>query len=1000
MKRINITLVTLFIVLFLRLPFTLAAQCLPDLGNGNICTAKDFVLSELAISGPTSCTEGEIISQPITVRFGIQPTANERYDIGLFVGDHGESPIQGDSCTFSSLTPIENGGVFDGLSGSGPYRDLDSNQCGDTLKNDDIIYRDVVLNDVLCKDSNNDGKLDVAYALTWQQQQRSCTDPLDPVNFFPPTSSKCLTAVGNFDDIEVLPPTVFPSITVSKSVSPQIVEAPGGNVSYTLTIENNGTEAVTLTTLNDNKFGPINGMGSCSLPKNLEPNESYNCSFSAEVSGIAGTTHTNTVTATAEDSDGNTATDTDNATVLFFAPSEPTGSIGDLVWNDLNGDGFHTADEPGIGDVDVILFQDTGSGYTTVKTVQTTADGHYEFVELPAGTYRVTPDTSKAPLNHWVHTGGIMPHDVVLSDDEHYQIADFGFSQAAITLIKTVDQNVVAAPTASVNYTITVTNSGAVEVILIQLVDTRFGDLSSQTCSLPQNISPGGNFSCQFTKTITGSPGDVHKNTATALAWDQDQNPVYAADSARILFIDGTDAAIGHLVWNDVNANGSYDSGEPLFDYVTLALSGPAVGTTTTQNNGFYSFSELRSGNYDVNVTDTNNILSLYVLTTSNQPYTKNLSAGEIDYVANFGYAKAEINITKTADKTTIYTPNEDVVFSLTVSNTGSIDLNVTNLVDSKFGNLNTTCDPNLPRTLTAGNTFTCTFTRNITGNAGDTHSNVATVTAQDSANNTFVASDNENIDIIAASGGAIGYLVWHDIDGDGTKDDDEPGIDDVSLDLIQNGSVAKTTITANNGHYAFKVENGTYEIKVTDTNHLLDNAILSSGTNPHTGISIDSSIYSAANFGYTLPATRPVISVTKIGSTSTIETSELVTFNITVQNNGAVDVTLASLIDSVFGSLDGKGSCNTGGTISTGNSYACSFSETLTGSIGDTHNNIVFAVAKDGRQQIALGADNWQIDFIQHPIPTLSEWGMIILSLLLAVSAYFVIRKRQSALS
>lgn len=34
------------------------------------------------------------------------------------------------------------------------------------------------------------------------------------------------------------------------------------------------------------------------------------------------------------------------------------------------------------------------------------------------------------------------------------------------------------------------------------------------------------------------------------------------------------------------------------------------------------------------------------------------------------------------------------------------------------------------------------------------------------------------------------------------------------------------------------------------------------------------------------------------------------------------------------------------------------------------------------------------------HSIPTLSEWGMIILSLLLAGSAYFVIRRRQSALS
>jgi len=32
--------------------------------------------------------------------------ANERYNIGFYVGDNGESPIGGASCTFDSLQPV------------------------------------------------------------------------------------------------------------------------------------------------------------------------------------------------------------------------------------------------------------------------------------------------------------------------------------------------------------------------------------------------------------------------------------------------------------------------------------------------------------------------------------------------------------------------------------------------------------------------------------------------------------------------------------------------------------------------------------------------------------------------------------------------------------------------------------------------------------------------------------------------------------------------------
>jgi hypothetical protein len=162
----------------------IADECLPNLGNGNICTANDFNLTSAVISGPAQCTEGEIIVGNVNIRVGVTPTANNRYDIGFFIGNNDESAIEGNSCTFTSLSPLENGSNFDPNSGSGPYRNIDGDACGDTSKSDGEIFKNILLNDVLCQDKDNDGKVDIDYALTWQKNQSYvCNDPNVAANF-------------------------------------------------------------------------------------------------------------------------------------------------------------------------------------------------------------------------------------------------------------------------------------------------------------------------------------------------------------------------------------------------------------------------------------------------------------------------------------------------------------------------------------------------------------------------------------------------------------------------------------------------------------------------------------------------------------------------------------------------------------------------------------------------------------------------------------------------
>ena len=61
-------------------------------------------------------------------------------------------------------------------------------------------------------------------------------------------------------------------------------------------------------------------------------------------------------------------------------------TIGNTVWNDLNGNGIQETGEPGISGVTVALFDGSGS---VVETTETDTDGHYRFTGLPPGRYGV-----------------------------------------------------------------------------------------------------------------------------------------------------------------------------------------------------------------------------------------------------------------------------------------------------------------------------------------------------------------------------------------------------------------------------------------------------------------------------------------------------------------------------------------------------------------------------------------------------------------------------------
>ena len=91
--------------------------------------------------------------------------------------------------------------------------------------------------------------------------------------------------------------------------------------------------------------------------------------------------------------DGNTA----NPTIDFGFVSPCDGSIGDLVWHDLNRDGFQDAGEPGIPNVSVKLTGTDVAGNPVSMTDITDGSGNYLFLGLCEGTYVVNVDLATVP---------------------------------------------------------------------------------------------------------------------------------------------------------------------------------------------------------------------------------------------------------------------------------------------------------------------------------------------------------------------------------------------------------------------------------------------------------------------------------------------------------------------------------------------------------------------------------------------------------------------------
>jgi len=554
--------------------------CMQDIaGFGLNCTANDVQISGVA-KNPDGSDQLVIIDDgcaypgdtvTFTATFDVVVTAKERHDVGIYFvtdGDpNGDGAISG-ACNISTMpyTPDPPWLDLDGTSDPFPGTNTSSgvqDLCGDIDKPDHNPLHPTVTLTALCIDPDNDGFLNLPNCTSWRQSGANelCLSPLDA---FPGAPSKC-----RCDDAFQLPIEVPPAkLRVTKTANPTSVHEPGGPVTYTVTVTNIGIDPnnpVTLNTLIDNIYGDITQVQgaitstNCSVTQlipvddgNIGGIDTYTCSFTASVTGNAGDSETDTVTASGIDTHGNPINGSDNATVTIndvqpditvVKTAKPTAVLepgGLVTFTVLVTNNSVSSDPVTITSLTDNIHGDlNGQGDCSVPQTLTGSGGYYScsFTASVSGNSGYTEtDTATA--------SGTDDDGNPVSDSDSATV-DVNNVPSSIQLIKTANPTSVDEPGGNITYNFTVNNTSSVDTVTINsLMDSILGDLTSYpgtSCSVPQILapddsSPGGpdSYTCSLIAPVSGNAGENVTNTATASGVDDDGVPVMASDSATV----------------------------------------------------------------------------------------------------------------------------------------------------------------------------------------------------------------------------------------------------------------------------------------------------------------------------------------------------------------------------------------------------------------------------------------------------------------------------------
>ncbi len=656
----------------------------------------------------------------------------------------------------------------------------------------------------------------------------------------------------------------------------------------------------------------------------------------------------------------------DNGTVnhgYVTCPPTITGSLGDKVWLDVNGNGVQDNGETGVSNVTVKLYLD-GALFETTTTNQNGIylfddlngdDYEVEFV-LPAG-YEFSPQNqgNNDNLDSDANTTTGKTGTITLANGDHRTDVDAG-----LVLLKASLGNYVWLD--EDHDGVQDGNEAGVEGITVKLLNSGGSEISSTTTNEDglysfTDLNPGA-YSVQFVKpsgysfSPKDSGNDLVDSDADLTTGKTAQVTLAAGDNntsldAGIYDIKGS---IGDYVWNDTDNDGVQDLGETGIEGVTVTLykcNDTQAASTTTDADGKYLFDELLPDDYYVKFTLPNGFMFSPKDAGSNDAKDSdaNTTTGKTECIT---LGAAENNLTLDAGMFEPKASLGDFVW---------IDLDEDGVQDNGepvMANVPVslyTCDGNF---ITQTNTDQ--YGKYLFGglDPGDykvkfTKPNGYYYTVKDAGADDALDSDadpvtgftacvtlaalEENTSVDAGfyqPTASIGNFVWEDTDKDGVQDNGEPGFEGALVKLYNCGDdLLATTITNENGFYLFSnypagdyyvrfiLPNG-YEFSPKDagaddakdsdadqTTGKTDCFSLAAGDNDD---SRDAGIYPT-------PVTVD-IEITKTASEMNPDDGDPLSFTITAKNNGPANAASVEVKDLLPDGFDLSGTTTSQGTF------------------------------------------------------------------------------------
>lgn len=305
---------------------------------------------------------------------------------------------------------------------------------------------------------------------------------------------------------------------------------------------------------------------------------------------------------------------------LIKAPT--TAKLGDLVFQDCNGNGIQDAGESGVSCVTVKLLSSSGS---VLRTTTTDSSGHYLFNNIAAGTYTVqfvAPGGMK-------FTTALQGGNTAIDSNPNAAGKTASITLAAGQSDLTIDAGLYK-PASLGNMVFYDANGngvqdgceGGVSGVTVNLLDGTGSNVLGTTTTdssghygfanlMPgvyevQFLAPSGK---TFTTQMAGHNTSIDSNPDAStgitgpitLACGQCDTSI---DAGLIQSPSPNTARLGDFVFRDSNHNGIQDQGESGIGGVTVKLlnaSGNSVlSSTTTNSSGQYQFSSLAAGSYMV----------------------------------------------------------------------------------------------------------------------------------------------------------------------------------------------------------------------------------------------------------------------------------------------------------------------------------------------------------------------------------------------------------------